>query len=204
MEQLSLFDSSSQSGGGTIRPGDWVKLRKKSVSAAYMKKGDMVQVDTVHPTNGSLRFWNTITDEWGFLYPEDVKLVPTPVDSVTPEPVTESNLSDDSVTPEPVTESNLSNDSVTPEPVTESNLSNDSVTRSISRYQPGGTARGGQYFRFSYRSGKKVRHVHIPGGNTDSVIAIARCEEIREAIALGVSSDVIAQCLRDRSAIVLF
>ena len=174
MEQLSLFDSSSQSGGGTIRPGDWVKLRKKSVSAAYMKKGDMVQVDAVHPVNGSLRFWNTITDEWGFLYPEDVKLVPTPVDSVTPEPVTESNLS------------------------------NDSVTRSISRYQPGGTARGGQYFRFSYRSGKKVRHVHIPGGNTDSVIAIARCEEIREAIALGVSSDVIAQCLRDRSAIVLF
>ena len=191
MEQLSLFDSSSQSGGGTIRPGDRVNLRKKSASAAYMKKGDMVQVDTVHPVNGSLRFWNTNTDEWGYLYPEDVRLVPAPVDSVTPS--------------EPVTESNLPNDSVTLlEPVKESNLANDSVTRSISRYRPKGTARGGEYFRFSYRSGKKVKHVHVPGGNTNSVVANARCEEIREAIARGVSSDAIAEALHDRSAIVLF
>ncbi|MEG4801582.1 hypothetical protein QUB63_16980 [Microcoleus sp. ARI1-B5] len=187
-QQLSLFDSLS-GGEGTIRPGDRVKLRKKSASAPYTKKGDTFQVDMVHPGNGSVRIWNPNTEEWGFLYPGEFKLVPTPVDSVTPEPVTESIPPDDSVTPEPVTES------IPPD---------DSVTKSISRYRPKGTARGGEYFRFSYRSGNKVRHVHVPGGNTDSAIANARCEEIREAIALGVSSEAIAQCLRDRSAIVLF
>ncbi len=235
-QQLSLF--SAPSGGGTVRAGDRVKLRRKANSAPDWKKGEVVLVDSVHP-DGSVRFWSDRTEEWAYLHPGDFALTPEPVtesipppdDSVTPAPVTESNP-DDSVTPEPVTESIPPlNDSVTPAPVTESNPDDsvtpapvtesnpddsvtpapvtesnpdDSVTKAISRYRPKGTARGGEYFRFSYRSGKKVRHIHVPGGNTDSPISNARCEEIREAIALGISPEEIADCLRDRSAIILF
>jgi len=35
----------------------------------------------------------------------------------------------------------------------------------ISVYRPRGTARGGEYYRLSYKEGGKVRQVHIRGGN---------------------------------------
>lgn len=170
----------------TIQPGDWVKLRKKSVSAPVTKRGDTFKVDFVHPVDGSLRIWNPTTKEWGFLYPDEVKLIPAPqINSVTPEPVTESNPPDDSVTPEPVTELNPPDDS---------------VTRAISRYRPKGTARGGEYFRFSYRDGGKVRHIHIRGGNTDSPIAQAKVQEVRSLLASGMPPSQIASMLQgDRS-----
>ena len=165
----------------TIQPGDWVKLRKKSASAPHTKRGDTFRVDMVHPVDGSLRIWNPTTKEWGFLYPDEAKLIPAPDNSVSPEPDTELNPPVDSVSPEPDTESNP--------PV-------DSVSRAISRYRPKGTARGGEYFRFSYRSGKKMKHVHIRGGNTDSALANARCEEIREALAAGMSPAEIVKMIR--------
>jgi hypothetical protein len=51
----------------------------------------------------------------------------------------------------------------------------DSVSsKAISTYHPRGTARSGEYFRFSYRDGSRMRHIHIRGGNTDSPIAQAK------------------------------
>jgi hypothetical protein len=47
--QLSLFDTAA-----VIKPtyevGDRVKLRKKPISATYLKKGDVVEIAVVHPT----------------------------------------------------------------------------------------------------------------------------------------------------------
>jgi len=49
----------------------------------------------------------------------------------------------------------------------------------ISIYKPRGTARGGQYYRLSYKDGGKVRQVHIRGGNINSPIAQAKVKEVR-------------------------
>jgi len=39
------------------------------------------------------------------------------------------------------------------------------------------------YYRYCYYWLGKIRHVHIPGGNANSAIAIERVERVREAIA---------------------
>ncbi|MEG4396483.1 hypothetical protein QUB30_29280, partial [Microcoleus sp. BROC3] len=72
----------------------------------------------------------------------------------------------------------------------------DSVSRAISTYQPRGTARSGEYFRFSYRDGFKMRHIHIRGGNTDSPIAQAKVAEVRSLLAAGIPAAQIAATLR--------
>lgn len=45
----------------------------------------------------------------------------------------------------------------------------------VREYHPGGTAgKGNKYYCFSYRDGKKTKHIHIKGGNTTNPIAIKR------------------------------
>ena len=66
----------------------------------------------------------------------------------------------------------------------------------LTTYRPGGTARGGQYYRLSYREGGRVRHCHIRGGNTDFPIAQAKVAEVRSLLAAGVSPLEIAAMLR--------
>jgi hypothetical protein len=227
--QLSLFDT-SPAVGTLYKVGDWVKVRKKpSGAAAWVKRGEIFRIDTVHPIDGSLRFWNPHINQWGFLYPDEVSLVPTPIDSVSesiaPDVDTESISSDDSVSesiaPGVDTESISSDDSVSesiaPGVDTESISSDDSVSESIapgvdtesissddsvsgckaiSTYRPRGTARSGEYFRFSYRDGTKMKHIHIRGGNTDSAIANSKVEEVRSALAAGVPAVEIVKMLR--------
>ncbi|MCC3535216.1 MAG: hypothetical protein JGK03_13610 [Microcoleus sp. PH2017_25_DOB_D_A] len=198
--QLSLF-ATSPAVGTLYKAGDWVKLRKKpSGAAAWVKRGEVFRIESVHPVDGSMRFWNPHINEWGFLYPDEVSLVPAPNDSVseaiTPVEVdTESNSLD--------TESNSPNDSVSEaiapvEVDTESNSPNDSVSgcKAISTYRPRGTARSGEYFRFSYRDGSRMRHIHIRGGNTDSPIAQARVEKVRSLLAAGISAVEVVGMLR--------
>jgi len=62
----------------------------------------------------------------------------------------------------------------------------------ISVYQPRGTARGGKYYRLSYKDGGKVRQVHIRGGNIDSPIAQAKVQEVRSLLAAGITPREIA------------
>ena len=76
--QLSLFNTSTAT-GNVYRAGDWVKVRKKPAFAAYVKSGEVFQINQVHPINGSLKFWNPDIDQWDFLYPEEVKLTVEPV-----------------------------------------------------------------------------------------------------------------------------
>jgi hypothetical protein len=142
--QLSLFNVAATL-QVSYKVGDLVELRKKPIAASYVKKGDVVQVEAVHPIDGSIKFWNKRSERWEFVYPDEVarvldaevgvtESIPEPADSVTSSAevgVTES-------IPEPA-------DSVTssaevgvtesiPEPA-------DSVTSSVSTYRPRGTAR---------------------------------------------------------------
>jgi hypothetical protein len=198
MQQLTLFDTSSIV--PSIKPGDWVKLRRKSSSAAYWKKGEIVQVQSVNPHTGCARFWNERAETWGYLHPEDVYLVPPPPDSVSVQPIaldtestappadTESiapSVEFDSVSVQPIA---LDTESTAPPADTESiapPVEFDSVSGPVATYRPKGTARGGEYFRFSYRAGAKMKHLHIPGGNTGSVLAQSRAAEVMELAAAG-------------------
>jgi hypothetical protein len=250
MQQLTLFDTFDI--GSHIKPGDWVKLLRKSTSAAYWKKGEIVKIESVHPRDGSVRFWNERAETWGYLHPDDIALVPPPLDSVSVQPIaldTESIAPpvDTESTPEPVefdsvsvqpialdTESTpeaVDFDSVSVQPIaldtesnclqsetitiacvevdTESNCPHsefdfvsivspadtestpepvgiDSVSGPVATYRPKGTARGGEYFRFSYRAGSKMKHLHIPGENTGSVLAQSHATEVMELVAAGV------------------
>jgi hypothetical protein len=71
----------------------------------------------------------------------------------------------------------------------------------ISIYKPRGTARGGKYYRLSYKDGGKVRQVHIRGGNIDSPIAQAKVAEVRSLLAAEVPPAEIAKLLRAPSSL---
>ncbi|MEG4497574.1 hypothetical protein QUB05_05615 [Microcoleus sp. F10-C6] len=191
--QLSLFDTAATEVGSLYKAGDYVMLRRKPAIAAWVKRGEVYKVNRVHPIDGSLQFWNPFTNEWDFLYPDEVKLAPAPpvteeappplnVDSVSPA----STLADTEYTVEPV------DTEYTVEPV-----DIDSVSRAISAYSPRGTARSGEYFRFSYRDGSRMRHIHIRGGNTDSPISQAKVAEVRSLLAAGIPPAEIATMLRN-------
>ena len=176
-QQLSLFDAATVA-KPTYKIGDLVKVKRKTPHAPLLKKGDIVQIETIHPHNGSCKFWNEFTESWGYLYPDEFVLIP---------PAPAGNDSVTSSAEVGVTES-------IPEPA-------DSVTSSVSTYKPRGTDRSIEncpleYFRFSYREGSKVRHVHIRGGNTASPIAQAKVAEVRSLLAAGVSPAEVATMLR--------
>ena len=87
--QLSLFNTNTA--GNVYRAGDWVKVRRKPAIAAWVKRGEVFQINQVHPIDGSLKFWNPHINQWDFLYPEEVKLTVEPVvgeaSGLTVEPV---------------------------------------------------------------------------------------------------------------------
>ena len=180
--QLSLFDTAATEVGSLYKAGDYVKLRRKPAIAAWVKRGEIYKVNKVHPLDGSLQFWNPFTNDWDFLYPDEVKLSPPPeFDSVSPA----STLPDTEYTVE------VADTEYTVEPV-----DIDSVSKAISTYRPRGTARSGEYFRFSYREGSRMRHIHIRGGNTDSPIAQAKVQEVRSLLAAGIPPAQIARLMR--------
>jgi hypothetical protein len=219
--QLSLFNI-GQTVATSYKIGDLVKLRKKPTAASYVKKGDIVEISAIHPVDGSIKFWNERSESWEYVYPDEIRSVVKSTDSPTMAEIAvgESNAPDDSPTIAEVAvgESNAPNDSPTIAEVAvgESNAPNDSPTIAevavgesnappgddylpldpISTYRPRGTARGGEYYRLSYRSGGKVRQVHIRGGNTDSPIAQAKVQEVRSLLAIGLSPAQVAEMLR--------
>jgi hypothetical protein len=179
--QLSLFDTAAVI-ETTYKIGDFVKLRRKSAHAACFKKGDIIQIEAIHPIDGSCKFWNDRTESWGYVYPDDFTLViPPKIDSVSPV----STFVDTEYTAETVDTE-----------YTAETVDIDSVSKAISTYRPRGTARSGEYFRFSYRDGSRMRHIHIRGSNTDSPIAQAKVQEVRSLLAAGITSLQIAAILR--------
>jgi hypothetical protein len=87
--QLSLFNTNAAT-GNVYRAGDWVKVQKKPAIAAWVKRGEVFQINQVHPIDGSLKFWNPHIKQWDFLYPEEVKLTVEPVLGEIPELTVES------------------------------------------------------------------------------------------------------------------
>src|SRR4028118_642277 len=100
--QLSLFNTNAAT-GNVYRAGDWVKVQKKPAFAAWVKRGEVFQINQVHPIDGSLKFWNPHIKEWDFLYPEEVKLTVEPVVGEIPELTVEPVVGEASeLTVEPV------------------------------------------------------------------------------------------------------
>src|SRR4028119_1546559 len=71
ISQLSLFDTADVI-KPTYKVGDRVKLRKKPMAASYVKRGDIVEIAAVHPTNGSVKFWNERSERWEFIHPDEI------------------------------------------------------------------------------------------------------------------------------------
>lgn len=190
--QLSLFDTAAAEVGSLYKTGDYVKLRRKPAVAAWVKRGEVYKVNKVHPVDGSLQFWNPFTNDWDFLYPDEIKLAPAPpITEDAPPPPAIDSVSPASTLPDTEYTAEVVDTEYTAE-VAEI----DSVSKAISTYQPRGTARSGEYFRFSYRDGSLMRHIHIRGGNTDSPIAQAKVAEVRSLLAAGVAPVEIAAMLR--------
>ena len=176
-QQLSLFDTATVV-KLTYKIGDLVKVKRKTPHAPLLKKGDIVQIETIHPHNGSCKFWNDLTESWGYLYPGDFVLIP-------PEPAGNDSVSTD--------KAQVADTEYTVPPSNDDSVSTD---KAISTYRPRGTARSGEYFRFSYRDGSRMRHIHIRGGNTDSPIAQAKVAEVRSLLAAGIPPGQIAEMLK--------
>jgi hypothetical protein len=73
--QLSLFDAATVI-QPTYKVGDRVKVKRKTAHAPLLKKGDIVRIEAIHPHNGSCKFWNEVTESWGYLYPEEFVVLP--------------------------------------------------------------------------------------------------------------------------------
>jgi hypothetical protein len=87
--QLSLFNTNAPT-GSIYKAGDWVKIQKKPAIAGWVKRGEVFQINQVHPIDGSLKFWNPHIKQWDFLYPEEVMLTIKPVVGEAPELTVES------------------------------------------------------------------------------------------------------------------
>jgi hypothetical protein len=194
VSQLSLFDV-AKTVATSYQVGDRVKLRKKPLAASYVKKGDIVEIAAIHPFDGSIKFWNERSERWEFVQPEEIARV---VDSPTPAEVAVREFVLHSET-HTITQSEAVGESKPSEAVGESKPSGDDeylALNAISTYRPRGTARGGEYFRLSYKDSGKVRTVHIRGGNTDSPIAQAKVQEVRSLLAAGIPPAEIAAMLK--------
>jgi hypothetical protein len=198
--QLSLFDLRAAEVGSFYKPGDWVKIKKVPAIAKHVKCGQVYHITSVEKASGRLEFWNPFANQSDFLYPSEVKLALTPADQVDSVSTNNAQTADTEYTvqvagdDDSVSKSNvqIADTEYTVPPAD----NDDSVSKAISTYTPRGTARSGEYFRFSYRDGARMRHIHIRGGNTDSPIAQAKVAEVRSLLAAGISPAEIAAMLK--------
>ena len=183
--QLSLFDTAA-----VIKPayqvGDRVKIRKRPIAATYLKKDDIIEVSAVHPINGSIKFWNERSERWEFIHPDEIGSIfksesatdsPTPAEMAVGESSCRHSGTDTIPSVDAAIQSNCLPSKIDPPTPAEvavgesKKLSGETdcfVLDPISVYRPRGTARGGEYYRLSYKEGGKVRQVHIRGGNIAS------------------------------------
>ena len=212
--QLSLFDTTAGEIGSFYKPGDWVKIRKVPTIAKHVKCGHVYKVHEVDSTDGLLKFWNPFASQWDYLHPEEVGLALAPSDKFD-SPTSAELAVGESNCPHSETHATTQFDAVGESNCPHSGF--DSPTsaelavgeskpapgddylalNAISTYRPRGTARGGEYFRLSYKDGGKVRTVHIRGGNTDSPIAQAKVQEVRSLLAAGIAPAEIAAMLKN-------
>ncbi len=52
------------------------------------------------------------------------------------------------------------------------------------------------YYRYCYMVKRKIRHIHIPGGCTANNLSKQYCQEVRDAIATGISPQEIEKMIK--------
>lgn len=73
----------------------------------------------------------------------------------------------------------------------------DTESSSGVKYVPKGTARTkSTYFRYSYRDGSKMKHVHIPGGNTSNPVARRNWQLVLASKSKGMTSAEIVEMIK--------
>ena len=166
--QLSLFNTNTAT-GNLYRAGDWVKVRKKPAISAWVKRGEIFQINQVHPIDGSLKFWNPHIKQWDFLYPEEVKLTVETVvgeaSKLTVEPVVRETSE---LTVEPVV-GEASNGWLE----SHYKIRINRKQRSIKYLEIGCT---GPYYSYRWMEGKRQRAKYCPASKYPAV---------RKAIAIG-------------------
>jgi hypothetical protein len=180
--QLSLFNTNTAT-GNVYRAGDWVKVRKKPAFAAWVKRGEVFQINQVHPINGSLKFWNPHIKQWDFLYPEEVKLTVEPVVGEASELTVESvvgeasELTVESVVGEVRTPKNYWN--------CDEKYSSNGWLESHYKIRRGGKQHSikcpeikctGPYYSYRWMEGKRQRAKYCPA---------SKCPAVRRALFLG-------------------
>jgi len=200
ISQLTLFDTSATEVGSFYKPGDWVKIKKVPAIAKHVKCGQVYQITSVETEDGRLEFWNPFAVQLDFLYPSEVSLALTPADNLDSVSKNNAQTADTEYTVQVAGDDDSVSKSNAQIAGTEYTVQvagdDDSVSKAISPYTPRGTARSGEYFRFSYRDGARMRHIHIRGGNTDSPIAQAKVAEVRSLLAAGIAPAEIATILK--------
>lgn len=68
-------------------------------------------------------------------------------------------------------------------------------TASVGKYSPNG--RKTEYYRLLYRQGRKVKAVHIPGGNVRSELATYRANKLQVMIDRGVELGELLAAVAD-------
>jgi hypothetical protein len=64
----------------------------------------------------------------------------------------------------------------------------------VTTYSPG--KRKSQYYRLSYRQGKKVKHIHIRGGSTIAELATYRAQKLQALINRGAELPEVIAAVR--------
>ena len=200
--QLSLFNTKTAT-GNVYRAGDWVKVRKKPATAAWVKRGEVFQINQVHPIDGSLKFWNPHIKQWDFLYPEEVKLTVEPVVGEASELIVESVVGEASeLTVEPVV-------GEVPESIVESVVGEipESIVESVvgeasngwleSHYKIRVNGRqrsikcpeircNGPYYSYRWMEGKRQRAKYCPTN---------KCPAVQKALAIGQPTSEILKII---------
>ncbi|MBD2197934.1 MULTISPECIES: hypothetical protein [Calothrix] len=71
-------------------------------------------------------------------------------------------------------------------------------TQWVEEYRPS-TRKANSYYRYCYKQSRKIKHIHIPGGNTRSHLAQNRKVEVESAIASGNSPGEIKHLIQSWS-----
>jgi hypothetical protein len=188
--QLSLFNTNTAT-GNLYRAGDWVKVQKKPAIAAWVKRGEVFQINQIHPIDGSLKFWNPHIKQWDFLYPEEVKLTVEPVVGETSELTVEPVVGETSeLTVEPVVGETSE---LTVEPVV--GEASNGWLESHYKIRVNGRQRSikcpeircnGPYYSYRWMEGKRQRAKYCP---------TSKCPAVQKALAIGQPTSEILKII---------
>lgn len=67
-------------------------------------------------------------------------------------------------------------------------------TASVNKYSPG--KRKNEYYRLSYRQGRKMKHIHIRGGSTIAELATYRAQKLQAMIDRGAELPEVIAAVR--------